>query len=934
MVLNIRFWLSIVVVIIVQQGWSQSFFSERTRQYKSIIPTRSVMPGASIDINGDLVDDIVVIDRGNTLKTILSTGKNFELLSGNNIKTTTLRDWSLAAGDLNNDGIMEVITTGEYSQGTITSLNTSSQLTKKTINTNVYAQGSAIVDLNNDGWLDYFLCNEDGPPKTYLNDKTGTLREKNIIPFLENDNTDGSGNYGVVWTDVNGDYLPDMILSKCKAGVTDPTDKRRINRLYINNGNGTYTEKGAAFNLNSGAQTWVTVVADFDNDGDMDALVVNHYSPHQLMENMDNTHFEERSLPEVLSSFSFQAVAMDVDNDGLIDILLSGAEGGILLYNKGKMQFEIHKDVFNKFTVHSFSIGDYNDDGFPDIHAHLGLPVNDIGLSDDQLWINNANENHYIKINLRGTTSNLTAIGAHLTLYTPSGKQVRMVKGGESYGICNSFQQIFGLGRSTDIDSLVVRWPSGLKETYVDIYVDRTYLIQEARCVTQQIALYEDDIIWKNSNVLLKAPTGFKQYNWSNNQTTSSIAASPGLYHVSMTDSNGCVTVSKPVKVVSGCFDTKTDILKEDYLAICAGDSVEIFPSIIASSLIWQDSLILNTYTTDNTGWVRLAATDYCNQTIRDSVFVERFSFDFEVTSDVIQKGQSAILTSTESLTNWYRSPDFDNPIGFGKSFKTAPLDTSTIFGARASSLLNFKSNILGEHDIPIASQFHINTASGSMLFTVEETCILHQFTVSTDIVGIRRIYILNNNKDTVFVKNYNLPQGVSKIELNASLVPGNYSIGTDERVNISSLGYKSPRLARTSGKTAYPYVINDGMQITACTFGPTVYLYFYDWEIYTDLLYCEGDLKVFPILVDTTTLTQSTHTLNVNICPNPMESWLNIQTDESIDKIEIATLSGAIIINCLYRDNLIYLGNLPAGTYILSIIKGNINKKFKLIKI
>lgn len=934
MVLNIRFWLSVVVVIIVQQGWSQPFFSERTRQYKSIIPTRSVMPGASIDINGDLVDDIVVIDRGNTLKTILSTGKNFELVPGNNIKTTTLREWSLAAGDLNNDGIMEVITTGEYSQGTITSLNTNSQLTKKTINTNVYAQGSAIVDLNNDGWLDYFLCNEDGPPKTYLNDKTGTLREKIIIPFLENDNTDGSGNYGVVWTDINGDYLPDMILSKCKAGVTDPTDKRRINRLYINNGNGTFTEKGAAFNLNSGAQTWVTVVADFDNDGDMDALVVNHYSPHQLMENIDNTHFEERSLPEVLSSFSFQAIAMDVDNDGLIDILLSGAEGGILLYNKGKMQFEIHKDVFNKFTVHSFSIGDYNDDGFPDIHAHLGLPVNDIGLSDDQLWINNANENHYIKINLRGTTSNLTAIGAHLTLYTPAGKQVRMVKGGESYGICNSFQQIFGLGGRTDIDSLVVRWPSGLKETYVDLSVDRTYLIQEARCVTQQIALYEDDIIWKNSNVLLKAPAGFKQYNWSNNQTTSSIAVSPGLYHVSMTDSNGCVTVSKPVKVVSGCFDTKTNILKEDYLAICAGESVEIFPSIIGSLFVWQDSLISNAYTTDNTGWVRVAATDYCNQIIRDSVFVERFSFDFEVTSDVIQKGQSAILTSTESLTNWFRSPDFENPIGFGKSFKTAPLDTSTVFGARASSLLNFKSNILGEHDIPNTSQFHINTASGNMLFTVEEACILHRFTVSTDIAGIRRIYILKNNKDTVFVKSYNLPQGSSKIELNASLVPGNYSIGTDERVNISSLGYKSPRLVRTSGKTAYPYVINDAMQIKACTFGPTVYLYFYDWEIYTDLLYCEGDLKVFSVIVDTTSSTQSTHTLKVNICPNPLESWLNIQTEESIDRIEISTLSGANIINCLYRDNLIYLGNLPAGTYILSIIKGDINKRFKLIKI
>lgn len=929
-----KFWMSILMVLVAQTIWGQPFFSEKTRQFKSNISTRSVMPGASFDINGDLVDDIVVIDRGNTLKTILSTGTNFDLIPGKHINTTTLREWSLAAGDLNNDGIIEVITTGEYSQGSVTSLNNLNPLSRKSFTTNVYAQGSAVIDLDNDGWLDYFLCNEDGPPKTYLNDKTGTLREKIIIPFLENDNTDGSGNYGVVWADVNGDYLPDMILSKCKAGVSDPMDKRRINRLYINNGNGTFTERGADFNLNSGAQTWVTVVADFDNDGDMDALVVNHYSPHQLMENIDNIRFEERPLPVELSTFSFQAVAMDVDNDGLQDVLLSGAESGILLRNTGNMQFEIHKNVFGKFIVNSFSIGDYNDDGFPDIHSHLGFPINEVGYIDDQLWLNNANGNHYLKVNLRGTTSNHTAIGAHITLYTPEGIQVRMVKGGESYGICNSFQQIFGLGSGTEIDSLVVRWPSGIQETYTGLSADETYLIQESRCISRQVLLYNAPIIWKNNDVQLEAPDGYKQYTWSNDLSTPTIAVAPGMYHVSMTDNNGCVTVSKPINVISGCFDGLIDLLKGDTISICVGDALEIFPSVDGRKFTWQDSVIAASYTVNESGMVYVAATDYCDQTILDSIFVKQLNFQFEIQTDSILKGEHAVLQSSESLTNWYKSPDFEQIIGTGSTFKTVALDSTTVFGARATALMDFKKRTIGEHEIPMTNQYHTNTASGNMLFSVETVCIMRQVKVSTDVAGVRRIYIVKNEVDTIFSQSYDLPIGVSTLLINTQLFPGEYNIGTDEKVNVATLGYKSPRLARISGKTAYPYLINDVIQIKSSTFGPTVYLYFFDWEIYSELLYCESGLKTITVHVDTTTSTSDIERFSLSLDPNPVTDWLRINSEDPLDYIELFDMSGKRINRFEGNQEMIFLGYLPTGFYIVGIKKKEILKRFSIIKL
>ena len=913
----------------------QPFFSEKTRQFKSSISTRSVMPGASLDINGDLVDDIIVIDRGLTLKTILSSGKHFELIPGNSIRTTILREWSLAAGDLNNDGLIEIITTGAYSQGSITTLNSSGQLTKKNLTTNVYAQGSAVVDINNDGWLDYFLCNEDGPPKIYLNDKTGSLRLNEVIDFLENDDTDGSGNYGVVWTDINGDYLTDMVLSKCKAGVNDPADKRRINRLYISNGDGSYTESGTAFNLNSGAQTWVTVVEDFDNDGDMDALVVNHYSPHQLMENINNERFEESQLPEVLSSFSFQAVSLDIDNDGLIDILLSGAESGILLHNKGNMQFEIIKDIFGKFTVHSFTTGDYNDDGFPDIHAHLGLPINEVGLSDDQLWLNNSNDNHYLKISLRGTTSNLSGIGAHLSLYTPAGRQVRMVKGGESYGICNSLQQTFGLGASTDIDSLVIRWPSGIKETYTDLQADNTYLAQESLCISQQIALYDEVQIYKNEPLSIEAPAGYTGYLWNNGSKSPAVSVNPGVYHVSMTDANGCMTISKPVKVVSGCFSANTDILKDDYLSFCAGTSLEILASVNGSTFLWQDSIIGSSFISDETGWVTILAQDYCGQTIRDSVFVERLALDidFEITADTIRKGQQATLASSDSSTNWYRSPDFDRPVYSGSTFISEPLYTTTIFGARAVALLDYKTAVTGEHEMPASNQYHTNTASGTIIFSIESGCVLHKVTVNTDTPGTRRIYILKNNKDTVFAQNFMLPIGISALTLDATLLPGDYVMGTDEKVNQANLGFKSPRLVRTSGNTAYPYTIDDVITIKTSSFGPTAYLYFYDFELYTDLLYCESDLKTITVQVDTTTSLKDYRDIRVKLSPNPVTDWLYMSSETPVDEVILTNLYSQYNLNISYTENAFNMQHLPAGIYLLTVRKGHKTKHFKVVK-
>lgn len=913
---------------------AQVSFTNKTRTYKSNFPTRSVMPGASTDINGDLVDDIIILDRGNTLKTLISSGQSFELTPKDNIRTTSLREWTLTAGDLDNDGSLEFITAGEFNQGSIVELQRGAPQ-KKSFFTNIYAQGSNTVDINNDGWLDYFVCDDDGPNKIYLNDKTGNIKETQVINFMLNDNTDGSGNYGSEWVDINGDHLPDLILSKCRAGVEDPKDMRRINRVYINNGNGTFTESGAALNLNSGAQSWVTVIGDYDNDGDQDALVVNHYSAHELMENIDNNRFVPKSFPSEFSSFSFQAVTVDFDNDGWLDILLAGVEGAILLHNKGQMNFEIIRNIIGPAQVRSFSVGDYNDDGFTDIFAHLGDPINEVGQVDDQVWLNNGSKNHYLKISLVGSTSNRAAIGAHLSLYSNKNRQVRIVKGGESYGIFNSLTQTFGIGDATKADSLIIRWPSGIVDKYYNLDHNTTYRAQEGKCMTKQIDIVEDPVIYKNKPVLVNAPNGYKSYTWSNGLTTQNVELNIGLYHISMTNTEGCLTVSKPIPVNSGCFPANIDLIEEkDEIMVCHGQSYEILAKR-ASIYLWQDGSELPSFNVTETGWVTLKAIDYCKQVVQDSVYVRiNPAISIQTQSDTIARNKSAVLVSNDTDTQWYHESDLSNPIFKGDTLITQPLDSTTTFWAKITKLIDSTNNPLGLKTFPTANLYHTNTASGSLFFEVNQHIILNSFKVNTDQSGLRRIIIKNTlNDEIVFEKDINCVEGLNSILLNASLAPGNYTIGTDESINLQNLGYRSPRFVRTSGNVSYPYTVTGVCSILSSTFGASVYLYFYDWEVSSDLVYCDSETQKVIAFVEKQNNIESLLDTEILIYPNPTNDIININTTLGFEYGYISDVRGHKLSELNSNTTQINMTSLNSGIYILTMFINGSSFCFKIVK-
>jgi len=223
-----------------------------------------------------------------------------------------------------------------------------------------------------------------------------------------------------------------------------------------------------------------------------------------------------------------------------------------LYRNLGDNTFEEVLTPFGAEDVTSFTIGDFNSDGFPDVYATYNVLYNTpSNVEDDKIWMNSSTGNNYVRIKAIGTNGNTSAIGAKLFLYADSVTQMREIRAGESYGIGTSLIKNFGLGSATAVDSLVVIWSDGVRESHQNIPVNTTVTVLQGSCVRQVESLDQGPFVQCGLDTFtITAPDGYDAYLWSNGMVSQSIdVIEPGLYHVSLTDSVGCLTITSPVTV-------------------------------------------------------------------------------------------------------------------------------------------------------------------------------------------------------------------------------------------------------------------------------------------------------------------------------------------------------------------------------------------------
>lgn len=445
-------------------------------------------PIGVFDMNGDLLDDLTFFDSDYNLHIYLSN-KSGVFTSLRFEEVTTTEPWAICGGDVDNDGINEIIFGGEQY---LTVFDVSRARVKQQLPTDLVflLQGATLFDINRDGSLDFFACNDYGTNHLYQNSQSGKLvREQGLMAV-----NDDPGNYAAVWSDVDGDLDADLYISKCLFGASfgDPVI---VNLLYINH-NGTFMESAAAAGIDDPAQSWAADFADIDNDGDMDLFVINHEMPCNLFLNDGQGNFtnitEQANLVLPTSTTYLQVLFRDFDNDGWIDLLVGGgvefgANGELRTYlyqNNGNLTFSLVEHPLGNeqaLILSSFAAGDLNADGLIDLY---GLTVQE-DRGAGQLFSNTSSSDfNFIQINLQGTESNRMGVGAILKLYGAWGVQVRELRSGESYGISNSLTKTFGLANFEQFDSLIIHWPSGIRQKVSDLTLNALNQIVESKEAT------------------------------------------------------------------------------------------------------------------------------------------------------------------------------------------------------------------------------------------------------------------------------------------------------------------------------------------------------------------------------------------------------------------------------------------------------------------
>ena len=297
-----------------------------------------------------------------------------------------------------------------------------------------YCFSVTTLDYNDDGWPDLYVACDSTPAILYRNNHNGTFTDVGAdtgVAFNE-DGREQAG-MGSAAADIDGDGRLDLF----KTNFSDDTAT-----LYHANGDGTFTDItfAAGLGINTDALGWGTAFLDTDNHGYPDILVANgHVYPEVDSAKLGALYREPRLLYR---------------NPGPVPT----PEGPLVKFT------DISKTSGPGLTTPAPSRGLAVADLFND--GRLSAVVNNVSDLPMLLVNTAANQNHWLGLRLIGTISNRDAIGARVTLHSPQRLWVDEVRSGSSYNSSNDLRLHFGLGQTTALTSIEVRWPTGRTETF------------------------------------------------------------------------------------------------------------------------------------------------------------------------------------------------------------------------------------------------------------------------------------------------------------------------------------------------------------------------------------------------------------------------------------------------------------------------------------
>jgi hypothetical protein len=351
-----------------------------------------------------------------------------------------------------------------------------------------YGHSATIADFNKDGWKDIFVANDFlSNDLLYINNHDGTFTDK-AATYFKHTSANGMGQDVI---DINNDGLSDVVEMDM-----DPEDNYRKKLLmsgynyqnYLNNdsfgyqyqyvrntlqlnmgprmvkkdsaGDPIFGDIGYWSGISSTDWSWAPLVQDFDNDGFRDIIVTNGF-PKDLTDH-DFIAFREKS-------FGYTTKKEVLDKIPQVKLK------HYAFHNEGDATFTDVSDNWGLVTP-SFANGaayaDLNNDG------KLDLVINNI---NDEAFVyrnNSPDTSNYLTIKLTGDSLNRNGLGTWIELYYDGKQQAYEQTPYRGYLSTMQMDPHFGLGKTSVIDSMIVKWPDGKKQVFLEVKTNQTVAVE------------------------------------------------------------------------------------------------------------------------------------------------------------------------------------------------------------------------------------------------------------------------------------------------------------------------------------------------------------------------------------------------------------------------------------------------------------------------
>lgn len=675
--------ISLLVVFVLTYGQSAGQFYENIAVEVGVIHQYNngfLGGGVSLcDFDNDGLDDISICQRFTNPLFYRNTGNGFEEIPYfiSNDKEMKQITWV----DFDNDGDKDLFTTSLLAPFKLYKNEGGNLFVDISVAagfpvTNDYTFGNNWADYDLDGDLDVYISNYNGlgfgnPNVTNLlfrNNGDDTFTDVTLMAGVSGDNC---YTFMSLWLDINGDLWPDLY------SINDRYECRDY--LYTNNGDGTFTD----ITFTSGAEQYILSMNisadDYDNDGDFDVYITNGTEGCSFYRHDEGDVFVNvaASNGTILNVFCWGTQFIDGDNDMWQDMYVSSTPH-IATTGQDRFLYNNHDGTFSNVSNavgfmgesgwnRSVAAGDVNQDGFADLFTSATLPTY------SSLYVAEPNSNQWIKVELEGVVSNRDGISSRIECYAGGIRQSRYTYCGEAYLAQNSSSELFGLAQNELVDSLIVRWPSGIVDKWYNIPSNQNLFLVEG--TSRKVMVSTTGGFCAGDSAVLTADEWI-HFDWNTGDTTFQlITHESGSFLVQVTDEWSNVFLSDTIIV------EQFPLLEYEVIGtspLCYGDP---YGMIQLSMTSWMpDSLIINDSIVDGLAVGNLSPGIY------NVSFEDQYGCAYH---DVITLTAPELLQATAEVTH---------PVCFGELGQAV----ITVSGADNGYIIN-----LGSYDLNALSGGH-----------------------------------------------------------------------------------------------------------------------------------------------------------------------------------------------------------------------------------